>query len=67
MIGAVVIYTYMFPSFVNNSLLQLKDKKGNALVKPFFAGEVLFNNLMILFGIVFAFLGTWVSLTSEGH
>jgi amino acid permease len=58
--GSVVIY--MFPAFVNNSLLKLKDKKGQALAQPFFKGEALFNNLMVVFGIVFAVLGTWISV-----
>lgn len=58
--GSVVIY--MFPAFVNNSLLKMKDKKGKLLAKPFFPGEALFNQLMVLFGVVFAVLGTWISL-----
>ena len=64
-IGAVVIY--MFPAFVNNSLLQMKDKKGKPLAQPFFRGETYFNKLMVVFGAVFAVLGTWVSLQSDGH
>jgi amino acid permease len=64
--GSVVIY--MFPAFVNNSLLAMKDKNGNAVAKPFFAGEVLFNKMMVVFGAVFAVLGTWISLAgSDGH
>lgn len=58
--GSVVIY--MFPAFVNNSLLKLKDKKGQPLARPFFKGEALFNNIMVVFGVVFAVLGTWISI-----
>lgn len=61
--GSVVIY--IFPAIVNNCLLQKKDKRGNALAKPFFKGEQLFNKVMILFGALFAVLGTWISLTGE--
>jgi len=64
--GSVVIY--MFPAFVNNSLLKMKDKKGNALAEPFFKGEAVFNNVMTMFGAVFAVLGTWISLAdTETH
>lgn len=63
--GSVVIY--MFPAFVNNNLLKMKDAKGNPIAKPFFAGEEIFNNIMVLFGIVFAILGTWISLAESGH
>ena len=58
--GSVVIY--MFPAFVNNSLLKLKDKKGQLLAQPFFKGEAAFNNMMVVFGVVFAVLGTWISI-----
>jgi amino acid permease len=58
--GSVVIY--MFPAFVNNSLLQLKDKKGQPLAQPFFQGEAIFNKLMVVFGAIFAVLGTWISI-----
>lgn len=58
--GSVVIY--MFPAFVNNSLLKLKDKKGQVLAQPFFKGEQVFNNAMVVFGVVFAVLGTWISI-----
>lgn len=58
--GSVVIY--IFPAFVNNSLLKLKDKRGQPLTAPFFKGEAIFNNVMALFGVVFAILGTWISL-----
>ena len=63
--GSVVIY--MFPAFVNNSLLKLKDKRGQPLAEPFFKGEELFNKIMIVFGAVFAVLGTWISLAESGH
>jgi membrane protein YqaA with SNARE-associated domain len=61
--GSVVIY--IFPAIVNNCLLKKKDKQGNAIAKPFFKGEELFNKLMILFGALFAVVGTWISLTGE--
>lgn len=64
-IGSIVIY--IFPALINNNLLKLKDKKGSALAKPFFAGEAVFNNAMIVFGVVFAILGTWISLSTQGH
>ena len=57
--GSVVIY--MFPAFVSNSLLN-KNKD----VKPFFKGEKIFNNFLVVFGVIFAILGTWVSLTENG-
>jgi amino acid permease len=61
--GSVVIY--MFPAFVNNSLLSMRSKKtGKALAQPFFAGEVLFNKALAVFGVVFAVLGTWISLAN---
>jgi amino acid permease len=63
--GSVVIY--MFPAIVNNSLLQKTDKNGKFIAKPFFYGEQLFNNMMILFGIIFAILGTWISLKGDEH
>lgn len=63
--GSVVIY--IFPAIISNSLLKMKDKKGNALTKPFFKGEHIFNNMMILFGAVFAVLGTWISLAGDEH
>ena len=63
--GSVVIY--MFPAFVNNSLLRMKDKKGKDVAQPFFKGEVWFNRLMVVFGIVFAILGTWISLAEAEH
>lgn len=58
--GSVVIY--MFPAFVNNSLLKLKEKKGQTLAQPFFKGESVFNSMMVVFGAVFAVLGTWISI-----
>jgi amino acid permease len=58
--GSVVIY--MFPAFINNSLLKMEDKKGKAIANPFFPGEQMFNNAMVLFGVIFAVLGTWISL-----
>jgi Transmembrane amino acid transporter protein len=59
--GSVVIY--MFPAIINKSLLTRKNKlTGNSLIKPLFNGEYLFNNIMIVFGIVFAILGTWISI-----
>ena len=63
-IGSVVIY--MFPAFVNNSLLRMKDKKGKQLAEPFFPGEMVFNNVLSVFGVVFAILGTWITLASDG-
>jgi amino acid permease len=64
--GSVVIY--IFPAIVNNCLLKMKDKNGNAIAKPFFKGEALFNKIMVLFGALFAVLGTWISLTgAESH
>lgn len=64
--GSIVIY--LFPCFVNNSLLSMKDDKGNAVAVPFFQGERLFNKLLGLFGVVFAVLGTWISLLGDqGH
>jgi Transmembrane amino acid transporter protein len=63
--GSVVIY--MFPAIVSNSLLKMKDKQGTALAQPFFKGEQIFNNIMILFGAVFAVLGTWISLAGDEH
>jgi amino acid permease len=63
--GSVVIY--MFPAFVNNNLLKMKDKKGKSLAEPFFKGEVAFNNLMVAFGVVFAVLGTWISIATAEH
>lgn len=59
--GSIVIY--MLPAFVSNSLLQAKDRAGRRLTKPFFAGEALFNKALVVIGVVFASLGTWVSLT----
>jgi hypothetical protein len=61
--GSVVIY--IFPAIVNNSILKKKDKQGNAIAQPFFKGEPLFNNMMILFGVIFAVLGTWISLVGD--
>jgi sodium-coupled neutral amino acid transporter 11 len=61
--GSIVIY--LFPCFVNNSLLHMKDGKGMAVASPFFPGERLFNKLLGLFGVVFAVLGTWVSLAGD--
>ena len=65
--GSIVIY--MFPAIINNNLLKKKDRRGNYIAQPFFTGEVLFNKIMILFGIIFAVLGTWISLqgSSEPH
>lgn len=63
--GSVVIY--MFPAFININLLRQKDKKGNPVAKPFFPGEILFNKIMAVFGVVFAVLGTWISLAEGGH
>lgn len=63
--GSVVIY--MFPAFISNSLLHLKDSKGESLLKPFFPGELVFNKVLIVFGIIFAILGTWISLAGDGH
>jgi sodium-coupled neutral amino acid transporter 11 len=63
--GSVVIY--MFPAFVNNSLLKIKDKKGNAIAEPFFRGEEIFNNVMVAFGVIFAILGTWISIATAEH
>jgi len=63
--GSVVIY--IFPAFVNNSLLKMKDKQGNPVSAPFFKGELIFNNLLVLFGVVFAVLGTWISLQGGEH
>lgn len=63
--GSVVIY--MFPAFINNNLLKMKDRKGKSIAEPFFPGEVIFNNIMVLFGVVFAVLGTWISLAGDGH
>jgi amino acid permease len=63
--GSVVIY--IFPAIVNNALLKMVDKRGDALSAPFFKGEVVFNHLLVLFGIVFAVLGTWISLQGDGH
>mmetsp|Transcript_14678 Transcript_14678/g.20953 ORF Transcript_14678/g.20953 Transcript_14678/m.20953 type:complete len:546 (-) Transcript_14678:167-1804(-) len=54
--GSVVIY--MFPALVSNGLLKKKEYD----VQPFFRGEQLFNSVLFLFGIVFAILGTWVTL-----
>lgn len=62
--GSVVIY--LFPAIVNFKLLAMKDKKGNNLVKPLFSGEIAFNKAMVLFGIIFAILGTWISLAEGG-
>lgn len=59
--GSVVIY--LFPAFINKSLLKMKNPKtGKLLASPFFPGELAFNNLMIVFGIIFAVLGTWISI-----
>jgi amino acid permease len=63
--GSIVIY--IFPAIVNISLLAKRDKKGNRIAALFFPGEVLFNKLMILFGAMFAVLGTWISLASDDH
>lgn len=63
--GSVVIY--MFPAIVSNSLLQMKDKKGEAIAQPFFKGERIFNNVLIIFGGFFAVLGTWISLAGDEH
>ena len=63
--GSIVIY--MFPALVNNALLKMKDKQGNPVSVPFFKGEVIFNHLLVLFGIVFAILGTWISVQGNGH
>jgi amino acid permease len=60
--GSVVIY--VFPALVNNSLLQLRDKKGNSLAHPFFKGERVFNSCLAIFGVIFAVLGTWVTLAN---
>lgn len=62
--GSVVIY--MFPAIVNFKLLAMKDKKGKNLVQPLFSGEMAFNKLMVVFGIIFAVLGTWISLAEGG-
>jgi Transmembrane amino acid transporter protein len=62
--GSVVIY--MFPAIVSNSLLKMKDKRGNPVAHPLFKGEQIFNNLLIVLGAVFAILGTWVSLAGDG-
>ena len=58
--GSIVIY--MFPAIINNNLLKKKDQRGKYIAQPFFPGEVLFNKVMMLFGIIFAVLGTWISL-----
>jgi endonuclease YncB( thermonuclease family) len=57
----------MFPAFVNNSLLKMKDKKGNNLAEPFFKGEALFNKVMVAFGAIFAVLGTWITIATAEH
>lgn len=62
--GSVVIY--MLPAFVNNGLLK-KTLKDKPLAKPFFKGEQVFNNILVVFGIIFAVLGTWVSIAGEGE
>jgi sodium-coupled neutral amino acid transporter 11 len=64
-IGSVVIY--MFPAFVNNSLLKMKDKRGNYIAEPFFRGEAIFNNVMVAFGVIFAILGTWITVATAEH
>ena len=58
--GSIVIY--MFPAIINNNLLKLKDQRGKNIAQPFFRGEQLFNKIMMLFGMIFAVLGTWISL-----
>lgn len=59
--GSVVIY--IFPAIINKSLLKRKDPKtGKQLVAPLFPGEKIFSDVMIVFGVVFAVLGTWISL-----
>lgn len=63
--GSVVIY--MFPAIISNNLLNLKDKRGNYLTKPMFQGEQIFNNVLVVLGVVFAILGTWVSLAGGDH
>lgn len=62
--GSVVIY--VFPAIVNNKLLQMKNRRGAPITQPFFTGEAIFNKLLIVFGAVFAVLGTWISLAGEG-
>lgn len=62
--GSVVIY--IFPAIINNHLLKKRDVFGNAIAQPFFTHEVIFNKLMIVFGVVFAILGTWISLSGDG-
>jgi len=56
--GSFVIY--MLPGVLNNNLL--KQNK----VTPFIKGEAFMNNVLIAFGVVFAILGTWVSLSEAG-
>jgi amino acid permease len=63
--GSIVIY--VFPAIINNHLLRKKDKRGKLIAQPFFPGEQLFNKIMILFGMIFAVLGTWISLAGDGH
>lgn len=63
--GSIVIY--VFPALVNNSLLRMKTVKGISLAKPFFVGETVFNYCMVAFGIIFAVLGTYISLQGNEH
>ena len=63
--GSIVIY--MFPAIINNNLLRKKDRRGKNIAQPFFKGEELFNKIMMLFGIIFAVLGTWISLQGSGE
>ena len=58
--GSFVIY--MLPSVMNNCLISKESKHA---VSPFFKGEKAFNVLLIVFGCIFAALGTWVSLAGE--
>lgn len=52
----------VLPGIVNNSLLRVADSKGQQLTDSFFKGEMLFNKILVAFGIIYAVLGTWISL-----
>jgi len=34
-------------------------------IKTFFRGEKIFNIFLMLFGFVFAIIGTWISLSGD--
>lgn len=63
--GSFVIY--MLPGYLNNALLLKKKPSNENVITPFYWGERAFNNLLIVFGLIFAVLGTWVSVAGDGE